>query len=176
MVERTIETPYWGNDDKTQVICRFVYSDGRELEAAVMDTADGNPDWQEIMDNFTTEDIDVITNEIKQRRGRASAAIIDQKLKEINMTEEEKAELEAKKIAEQQTRVNRLKAEELFQAKLDAFEIEYVKNSTNRTMKSKIRKAKTIMEVQSMTTALILHEMLQAGEIDYGLIPTAETQ
>lgn len=163
---RKIEQPYWGNDDKTQVICRFVYDDGVVLEAAVMDTADGNPDWKEIMDTFTIEEIDTITQVVKERHGKVSTALIEQKLAEANMTDEEKAEIEAQRIAEEQTRVNRMKAEALFQAKLDAFEVQEVQSSSYTYLKSRIRKAKTIMEVQALTSALIIHELSAQGEID----------
>ena len=163
---RKIEQPYWGNDDKTQVICKFVYDDGVVLEAAVMDTADGNPDWKEIMDTFTVDEIDTITGIVKERHGKVSSNLIEQKLAEANLTDEEKAEIEARRIEEEKTHVNRIKAEQLFQAKLDAFEVDEVKNSTYTYMKSRIRKAKTIMEVQALTSALIIHELSSKGEID----------
>ena len=51
-----------------------------------------------------------------------------------------------------------MKSDALFAAKLEAFEIEEVKNSKNRELKSKIRKAKTILEVTAFTAAVILKE------------------
>ena len=46
----------------------------------------------------------------------------------------------------------------LFSAKLEAFEIEEIKNSKNRKLKSRIRKAKNIMEVTAFTAALLISE------------------
>ena len=40
-----------------------------------------------------------------------------------------------------------MKVDTLFQCKLDAFEIEAIRKSKNREFKSKIRKAKTPLEV-----------------------------
>lgn len=137
MAERTIKAPFWMDRAKTRICCRFVYDDGREYEAVVSDTEEGNPDWKEIMDTFGVEGIDESSKEIGEQRRR------DMELKHqqnIEYAEREKTDI-------------------LFTAKLEAFEIEEVKNSTNRTLKSKIRKAKTIMEVQSYTITLIMKEI-----------------
>ena len=52
-MKRIIKNPYWGNDEKTQVMCEFHYEDGSAQIAAVTDTEEGNPDWKEIFNNFT---------------------------------------------------------------------------------------------------------------------------
>jgi hypothetical protein len=51
--------------------------------------------------------------------------------------------------------IERMKVDALFQAKLDAFEIDIIKNSKNRELKSRIRKAKTLIEVTVFASALI---------------------
>jgi hypothetical protein len=56
----------------------------------------------------------------------------------------------------------RMQQEQLFAAKLDAFEIDVVKNSTNRDLKSKIRKSKTFMEVTAYTVMLLMQEETNA--------------
>ena len=63
-------------------------------------------------------------------------------------------------IASTSTRLRRLgdlQAKE-DQAKLDAFEIDIIKNSKNRKLKSRIRKAKTLIEVTAFASALITLE------------------
>ena len=50
------------------------------------------------------------------------------------------------------------KLEQLFNAKLEVFEIESIKNSSNRKLKSKIRKARSIFEMQAFLTMLIQEE------------------
>ena len=57
-MKRTIKNPYWGNNEKTQVMCEFHFENGPIQTAAVSQTKEGNPDWQEIFTKFTTEDID----------------------------------------------------------------------------------------------------------------------
>ena len=136
-MKRTIKNPYWGNNTKTQVICEFHYGEGKPIEtAAITDTKEGNPDWKEVFDNFTIEEIDEITETYK-----AEALKDHEKRKEF-----EKDEME------------RMKSDALFSAKLEAFEIEDIKNSQNRTFKSRIRKSKSIMEVTALTAALIILE------------------
>ena len=52
-----------------------------------------------------------------------------------------------------------LTPEDIFKIKLQAFEIEEVKNSKNRELKAKIRKAGTFMEVLAYTSALVNSEL-----------------
>lgn len=49
-----------------------------------------------------------------------------------------------------------LQEEQLFKLKLSAFEIEEVKNSSNRELKASLRKSKNFMEVVAYTAAIII--------------------
>jgi hypothetical protein len=51
------------------------------------------------------------------------------------------------------------KASILFAAKLEAFEIDEVKASKDRTLKSRIRKASSLMEISAFTSLLIMKEL-----------------
>ncbi len=133
---RKIEDPYWGNQNKTQVICKFNYIGGPIVTAAVSDTKEGNPDWQEIMSKWTISEIDKLT---------------EAELKKDNEERQKHRENEKDMQA-------RMKTDELFQAKLEAFEIEEIKMSQNRDLKSKIRKSKNMMEVTAYSAALIALE------------------
>ena len=53
----------------------------------------------------------------------------------------------------------RKQQEELFAAKLKIFEIESIKNSTNRDLKSRIRKAKSDVEATAWAAVLMLDEV-----------------
>ena len=136
-MERTIKFPYWSRDDKTQVVCQFHYENGTILEVSVSDTEEGNPDWKEIMETFTVEEIDSITNRMK----------------------EEQAEKDEERKKEEEERAERFKTDALFAMKLEAFEIPEIKNSKDKTLKSKIRKAKNSTEVAAYTTILLMKEM-----------------
>jgi hypothetical protein len=50
--------------------------------------------------------------------------------------------------------------EKLFQAKIDAFEMDVIRNTTNREMKSKIRRSKSIMELTAYVGAIIALESM----------------
>lgn len=136
-IKRTIKEPYWSNNDKTQVGCQFVYEDGRHFNVVVSDTADGNPDWKEIFENFNAEEIDKNTEEMLDRNRKQ---------------QEQREKIDAENA-------EKMKQEILFQAKLEAFEIEEIKNSQDRDLKSKIRKSKNLTEVQAYASILIMKEL-----------------
>lgn len=136
-MKREIKFPYWSRDDRTQVVCQFHYEDGTVLEASVMDTEEGNPDWKEIMETFTIEEIDETTNRMK----------------------EEAAEQQEKKRKEDEERKERMKTDALFAMKLEAFEIPLVRESKNRELKAKIRKSQNAVEVNAYTTILLMEAM-----------------
>ena len=136
-MNREIKHPYWANDEKTQVVCQFHYENGQVLEASVMDTEEGNPDWAEIFETFTVEDLDETTNRML----------------------EEREEIKQKQRLQDDEQKERFKTDTLFAAKLEAFEISAIRNSKNRKLKSSIRKAQTLMEVQAYTTILLMEEL-----------------
>ena len=55
-------------------------------------------------------------------------------------------------------RMHKMDQEKLFQAKIDAFEMDVVRNTSNREMKSKIRRSKSIMELTAYVGAIIALE------------------
>ena len=71
-----------------------------------------------------------------------------------------KAEAEEDKIREEEHQKAR-KLEKLFNYKLEAFEVEEIKNSKNRKLKAKLRRAKSKIEVD-MYSIMILQEQLEA--------------
>jgi hypothetical protein len=57
-------------------------------------------------------------------------------------------------------RMHKMDQEKLFQAKIDAFEMDVIRNTTNREMKSKIRRSKSIMELTAYVGAIIALESI----------------
>lgn len=133
---RTIKNPHYINNARTIVACEFHYDDGRVLTANITNVDGRNPDWIEIHSSFSKEELERNTSRAVQR---------------INAEKEAKAEAEKAKV-------DKMRQEALYQLKLEAFEVQIVKDSTNKKLKSQIRKAKTPFEVQAFTSALILHE------------------
>lgn len=145
--ERTIENPYWSNKENQHLIVEFVYPEtGKRVTASIMNDGN-NRDYDEVMKKFSIEQIDANT---KKR--------IDDRNKRIEQN-----------IERQKVDKTRMQQEQLFAAKLDAFDIEVVKSSTNRELKSKIRKAKNLMEVTAFTVMLLMQE-----EANKAIVETVE--
>jgi hypothetical protein len=96
-----------------------------------------NPDYKAILEEFGEEVLDKNTEEGIRRR--------DEGIK--------------KRLQRKETEAVRAKQEQLFGAKLQAFEIEAVKDSSNIELKRLIRKAKSPMEVNAYTTILLMESL-----------------
>jgi len=137
---RIIKNPIWGNREKTQIMCTFEFDDGRVLIASVMDTEEGNPDWQEIFDTFSIEEIDKNTE--KDKNG------VRKNLEEKRLADEQRQKIEKQNV--------------LFMAKSEAFEIDLIRNSDEVELKTKLRQAKTLIEINSIAGAIYAVETLKA--------------
>lgn len=138
---RTITDVRWANDLKTQLFCKFRYDNGKEQDAFVSETKEGNPDWKEIMETFPIETIEKNT---------------DRYLDQLKISREQN--LQNYRESQQN-----MKNEELFNIKLELFGIDEIKNSKNVKMKSRIRKAKTFGEAQVLASVLMMMEMQNAN-------------
>lgn len=98
---------------------------------------DENPDFKEIMEQVGLEIIDKNTKERADRR-------------DLQMSMEKKRRDDAQKAKD---------LEQLFESKLKAFEIEEVKKSNNRALKTKLRRAKSKIEVNIYTMMIVMEEM-----------------
>jgi hypothetical protein len=107
------------------------------INAGAPETGYVNADYDAIMEEYGEEELD-----------RLTALVNDIESEKLERHEEQKI-----------IQLNRMKQETLFNIKLEAFEIEIVKNSKNKELKKLIRKAKTPLEVQAYATILIQKEM-----------------
>lgn len=133
-MEKEILEPYWSSNFKNQVVCKFKYPDGNIVTASVSQTDDGNPDWDAIFEKFTREQIDEATTERVKRHEQVK---ISQQM-------------------EEQRRMDNMRREVLFMAKSDAFEVDLVRTSKNTALKSKLRKAATVMEVTLLSSIIAM--------------------
>jgi len=101
-----------------------------------------NSDFQEILNSLTEEKI----TENTQKRNEKKAAEREAK---------EQQRLEREKAAELQ---------KLFEAKIQAFEIDEIKNSRNRLLKAKLRKAKNLIEVNLYSMMIVMEELENGSE------------
>lgn len=134
--------PYWSNKDNRHLIVTIRHSNGKENIASIMDPDGTNPDMKAVLEQFTEDEIDANTQKGLERRN-----------------ENIKRQMERR-----ESQAARAKQESLFNAKLQAFEIELVKNSKDTEMKKAIRKSKNIMEVQAYATLLMMKELENAKE------------
>ena len=138
------QDPYWSNKENKHIIAEIVYPDGRKTVASIQDTDGTNVDYNKIMEQFGEDFLDENTAERLKKR--------DEHIK--------------KRLQRAETEATRAKQEQLFGAKLQAFEIELVKNSKNNTLKKLIRKAKSPLEVQALTAILMSKELIIQGLVD----------
>ena len=101
-----------------------------------------NPDFQEIIAQLTEEKITENTQKRNEKRVAERKALEQQRL------EKEKA----------------LELQKLFEAKIQAFEIEDIKNSKNRVLKAKLRKAKNLVEVNIYSMMIVMEELENESE------------
>lgn len=133
--------PYWSNKQNRHLIVTIRLPNGIERMASIQDKDGTNPDMKEVLQVFTEEQIDENTK--------------------VNL---EKRNDSIKKTAERrESQKARAQQEALFAAKLEAFEIDTIKNSKNTELKRMIRKSKTIMEVTAYTTILLMKD-LESGK------------
>lgn len=133
-MEKEILEPYWSSNLKNQVVCKFKYPDGRIVTASISQTDEGNPDWDALFAKFTKDDIDAATAELAKRH----------------------EQVKLNRQMEEQRRVDNMRREVLFMAKSDAFEVDLVRTSKNTALKSKLRKAATVMEVTLLSSIIAM--------------------
>jgi len=137
MNEKRIENPIWYNEEKTQIICNMINGSGR-FTAVVTKSEDGsNPDWDMIVAKYTNQEIDDNTQKNKNNIER----IKNQKFEEYKL------------------QVDKSQKEALFNVKAEAFEIDLIKNSSNRELKNKLRRSKSILEAQILASILYKEEL-----------------
>lgn len=138
------KTPFWENAAKDRLTVRLnITHDDGSFSTTVAKVSkydnDGKitSDYEEVLSQNTMDEIDKFTEERLERHRQQREADI-KKQQEKN---------EAKRL------------EDLFNAKLATFEISEIKDSTNRKLKSKIRKAKNAVEMQAYATILLMEIM-----------------
>lgn len=143
-------SPFWENAAKDRLTVRLNIShDDGSFSTTVAKVSkyddDGKitQDYEEILKQNPIESIDKFTEDRIERHKQEREANI----------KNEKEKQEAKRL------------EHLFNYKLQTFEIPEIKESTNRKIKSKIRKAKNIVEMNAYATMLLWESMnADAGE------------
>ena len=142
IVSKTYDKPVWGDNQKTHILVNIKteMDDGQIMfQSAAITRDNNNPDWAAIIEEHGEKGVEANTKNMLK----------DQKENIVKHTAKQKEEEVFKK--------ERTAQERLFDSKLAIFEIEDIKNSKNRKIKSKIRKAPTEIEAMAYATALLLN-------------------
>jgi len=151
---REIIKPRWHDEAKTTIAATFKYTsdDGsiREAKAVISNTDGTNPDWAEIMDNFSTADIDANTSE---RIEHVTSVMVER--------DERRSRREEREIQEK-----------LFDNKLVIFENSHIANSEDVDRKREMRKCENKMDFQVALIDLMIADAFKRAGID---LPAANT-
>ena len=143
-VKRWMDNAFWETDEKKQLNCILEIADDLDRETRqVMLLSRHNKDGSE----------NELFNEVIEARGE----------EEIDKNTEDR---KIRKIAEKEEGKQRdleharaRKLEDLFNYKLEVFETEEIKNSKNRKLKGKLRRAKSKVEVNLFAMLLLKEEL-----------------
>jgi len=136
--------PYWSNKDNRHLIVTIEQPNGQTSMASIQDSDGTNPDMKAVLEQYTEDEIDDNTKKGLDRRN-----------------ENIKRQMERR-----ESQAVRGRQEMLFNCKLEAFEIDAIKNSKNTELKRMIRKSKSGMEVQAYATILLMKELENGKEAD----------
>lgn len=135
-----IKKAYYLNNAKDKIEVHYTTQDSSGVFVAqTSKTEKENSLWAQAHDQLTVEAMTSFTQEHIQE--------IDDRRRRID---EQKKAIQTEKVND-----------DLFKAKLEIFELPEIKDSKNRTMKSKIRKAETLNQVYIYAGAMIALETLK---------------
>lgn len=131
--KKWLDNAFWETEEKEQLNCILELEDdvGRVTRQVMKlnrqdKEGNSNPMFEEVLEELGVESIDRNTQERVER-------------KQAEKEEKKQRDIEHKKAR---------KLEELFNYKLSVFEVDEIKNSKNRKLKGKLRRAKSEIEVQ----------------------------
>ena len=144
-----MDNAFWEDDTKEKLNCILEIMDDVECETRQVmllqrTNKDGTPNelFNEVIDDLGVESVDRNTEDRKVRKAA------------------EKEEGQQRDVEFARAR----KLEELFNYKLEIFETEEIKNSKNRKLKGKLRRAKSKIEV-NLYAMMLLQEVLEPTEV-----------
>jgi len=132
---RYIEPKWLIPEEKKQIEVNSVDDNGNKVKI-IIPRDERNSDYKSLISQYTIQQIDKNTDE--------SLRIF--------------REMQSRKNQRDVENKARIDGEELFMAKLEAFEMDEVKNTTNKEFKRSIRKSKNKMEVLVNTIVGIINE------------------
>jgi hypothetical protein len=138
------DNAFWHTDEKDRAEAILVITDsqGREISQVLtvrkLDAnGNPNPDFEELLDQIGADVIDSNTEERKERKAKEKEEDVQRR----------KAESQAKEL------------EKLFDSKIKMLEIEQIANTKNKELKSKLRRAKNVVELNIYAQLIMMEEL-----------------
>ena len=140
-MQKVFRNPIWENGDKKRIICEIEFTrDDGTIELLPASIAEGSADWDRLVELYKDTMDKIWDDHINSRQER------ENKMKEGEKRNEA-----------------RIQQEKLFAKKLEIFEMEHVKESKNRKLKTMIRKAKSETEAIVFASILVKEELDKAS-------------
>lgn len=138
------DNAFWHTDEKDRAEAILVITDsqGREISQVLTvrkidANGNPNPDFEELLDQIGADVIDANTAERKERKAKEKEEDVQRR----------KAESQAKEL------------EKLFDSKIKMLEIEQIANTKNKELKSKLRRAKNVVELNIYAQLIMMEEL-----------------
>lgn len=146
MADRELTDAYFVNNERTTLEAHWKDKDGEYMQ--VINAEPGEPDWEEVLTHWDEDTIHARTFKYIKAQRQDFEAVVRQIAEAEGLLTEHDLTIRAQIIEniikddpEEQD------SDELFKFKLSVFELDYIKQSTNRGLKAKLRKADTILGV-----------------------------
>lgn len=138
MIKYYVDNAFWEKEDKSVAkAIEVVDNEGETKVSAQVTLYVGTPEYDKLVAQLGVDKISENT------RARI----------------EEKQSQKKKDIIENERRIKAEENERLFTEKLKLFENEHVKNTPNRELRSKLRKATSLLEVQTLSMLIMLEKL-----------------
>lgn len=144
--ERKVVDCYFVDNNRNTVEVFWEDVDGQYMQ--VVNAEEGEPDWEEILSQWDEDAIHERTFKFIKQQRQDFEAVVRRIAEEEGLLSEQDTLIRAKIVEDLiQDDPEQQDPDELFKFKLSIFELDYIKQSTNRGLKAKLRKADTMLAV-----------------------------
>ena len=152
-------TAHFCNNERTSVETYWVTPDGKETRVNYIEAKEGDPQWEDLLEKITIDAIHENTyKHIREQNTLFQDDVIKIAKERGLIYDIDSINTDIYKVIVAAIFASFDKEkdkEKLFMWKLQLFEVEEIKNSSNKELKSKLRKAKTILEATSYAIQIV---------------------
>lgn len=147
-MKRTLVNAYFTNNERTDLETIWIDDESGDEYTQVIEAVGGDAEYEEVLRSMDIDTIHENTFKVIKQRRRDFEDLVKSIAQEEGLLDNQVDSTRAKILediisddAETQDQ------DELFKFKLSVFELDYVKQSTDRALKGKLRKANTVLGV-----------------------------